>query len=143
MTTSSPASCHVGDEASLSLLGKAPFLEAYADSTHAADLLDFVQAEHSAERYRSWLESDFAKIWALETTAGCSAIGYVVALTVADAGFNQQMEIKRLYVLHRLERKGLGPPLLNEVLEDARRAGIAELFLESPRDQSKCCKFLL
>ena len=70
MTTSSPASCHVGDEASLSLLGKAPFLETYADSTHAADLLDFVQAEHSAERYRSWLESDFAKIWVLETTAG-------------------------------------------------------------------------
>ena len=43
--------CHVGDETSLSLLGKASFLETYADSTDAADLLDFVEAEHSAERY--------------------------------------------------------------------------------------------
>jgi len=55
--------CHVGDETRLSLLGKATFLETYAGSTQAADLLDFVEEEHSAERYRSWLESDFAKIW--------------------------------------------------------------------------------
>jgi len=55
--------CHAGDETRLSLLGKAIFLEAYAGSTQAADLLDFVEEEHAAERYRSWLESDFAKIW--------------------------------------------------------------------------------
>jgi len=121
--------CHVGDETSLSLLGKASFLETYADSTDAADLLDFVEAEHSAERYRSWLASDFAKIWVAETTAGRSAIGYAVALTALDAGISRQTEIKRLYVLHRFQRRGLGHLLLNEVLEDARQTGIAELFL--------------
>ena len=50
--------CHIGDETSLSLLGKAAFLETYAGSKPQA----FVEAEHSAGRYRSWLESHFAKI---------------------------------------------------------------------------------
>jgi len=121
--------CQVGDETSLSLLGKATFLETYADSTHAPDLLDFVEAEHSVERYRSWLKSDSVKIWVAETTAGGSAIGYTVALTTPNAGISRQMEIKRLYVLHRFQRRGLGHLLLNEALEDARQTGIAELFL--------------
>jgi len=38
------------------------------------------------------------------------------------------MEIKRLYVLHRFHRRGLGLGriLLNEVLANARQEGIAE-----------------
>jgi len=77
--------CQVGDETSLSLLGKATLLETYADSTHAVDLLEFVEAEHSAERYRSWLKSNSTKIWVAETTEGGSAIGYTVALTTPNA----------------------------------------------------------
>ena len=52
------------------------FPETYAGNTEAADLLAFVEAEHSAERYKFWLESDFAKIWIAETIPGHSAIGY-------------------------------------------------------------------
>src|SRR6516165_1237789 len=39
------------------------------------------------------------------------------------------MEIKRLYILHRFQRRGPGRLLLNEILAHARQAGIAELFL--------------
>ena len=81
----------------------------------------FVEAEHSAERYRSWLESDFAKIWIAETIPGRSAIGYAVALVPSDGGFG--VEIKRLYV-------GLGRLLMNEILATARHGEIAELFLK-------------
>jgi hypothetical protein len=66
--------CQIGDEARLSLLGKATFLETYAETTNAADLLDFVEGKHSVERYRSWLESNFAQIWAAEPSVGRSAI---------------------------------------------------------------------
>jgi diamine N-acetyltransferase len=66
--------CQVGDESRLSLLGKATFLETYAGNTEAADLFAFVEAEHSAEGYKFWLESDFAKIWIAETIPGPSAI---------------------------------------------------------------------
>jgi hypothetical protein len=39
--------CHVADETGPSLLGKATFLETYADSTRGADLLSSVDTEHS------------------------------------------------------------------------------------------------
>src|SRR6516165_10349098 len=70
--------CHIGDETSLSLLGKSTFLETYAGSIQADDLLSFVETEHSAERYRSWLESRFARLWVAEIGWGRSAIGYAV-----------------------------------------------------------------
>ena len=58
--------CELGDEKRLSL-GKATFLETYADNTEEADLLGFVETEHSVETYGYWLRSDFAKIWIAET----------------------------------------------------------------------------
>jgi diamine N-acetyltransferase len=40
------------------------------------------------------------------------------------------MEIRRLYLLHRFHRRGLGHLLLNEILTTARKVGIASLFLK-------------
>jgi ribosomal protein S18 acetylase RimI-like enzyme len=133
--------CQLGDEASLSLLGKATFLETYADSTRGVDLLDFVEAEHSAQRYRSWLESEFAQIWVAETTVGRSAIAYAVALTAPNDGLAREIEIKRLYVLNRFHKRGLGSCLLNEVLAHARQTGIAELFLRVQKINQNAVNF--
>jgi diamine N-acetyltransferase len=126
--------CRIGDETRLSLLGKATFLETYADSTEAADLLSFVETEHSVARYRSWLRSDFSKIWIAETVPGRSAIGYALALALPNVGFALEIEIKRLYVLHhvlhRFHRSGLGRRLLNEIVATARQDGVVEVFLK-------------
>jgi ribosomal protein S18 acetylase RimI-like enzyme len=131
--------CHVGDERRLSLLGKATFLETYAGNTAADDLLAFVEAEHSAERYRFWLESDFAKIWIAETIPGRSAIGYAVALVSSDGGAD--VEIKRLYVLHRFQQNGLGHLLMNEILATARHDRIAELVLRVQKANQSAVDF--
>jgi ribosomal protein S18 acetylase RimI-like enzyme len=121
--------CHIGDETSLSLLGKSTFLETYAGSTQADDLLSFVETEHSVERYRSWLESRFARLWVAEIGWGRSAIGYAVTLVSPDTGLSLEMEIKRLYVLHRFQQRSLGRRLMNRILATAREDGIDELFL--------------
>src|SRR5712675_2771708 len=122
--------CQIGDETALSLLGKATFLETYAGTAEAADILAHVETEHSAETYRTWLQSDIAKIWVAETSVGRSAIGYAVALTSRNNGFCVEMEIKRFYVLYRFHRNGLGLSLMNEVLVTARKNKIAGLFLK-------------
>jgi hypothetical protein len=62
---------------------------------------------------------------------GRSAIGYAVALLPSDGAFG--IEIKRLYVLHRFQQKGLGYLLLNEVLASARHDGVSEAFLKVQR----------
>lgn len=122
--------CEPGDENRLSLLGKATFLETYAENTEGADLLGFVETEHSVETYRSWLTGDFAKIWIAETVPGHSAIGYAVSLWSPNNGFGAEIEIKRLYVLHRFQRSGLGRRLMNEILSTAYHHKIASLFLK-------------
>lgn len=129
----------VGDERRLSLLGKATFLETYAGNTAAADILAFVEAEHSVERYRLWLESDSAKIWIAETIPGHSAIGYAVALVPPDGGSG--IEVKRLYVLHRFQQNGLGHLLMNEILATAHHEGIAELFLRVQKANQSAVDF--
>ena len=133
--------CHIGDETRLSLLGKATFLETYADSTQAADLLAFVETEHSIERYRFWLESRFARLWVAEIGWGRSAIGYAVALVSPNTGLGLEMEIKRLYVLHRFHQRGLGRRLMNEILATARQDGIAELFLKVQKANQSAVAF--
>src|SRR6266850_2330553 len=77
--------CGAGDEAARSLLGRATFLETYAGRSEAADLLAYAETEHSIESYRLWLANEFAHIWAVETTVGRSAIGYLVALISPNA----------------------------------------------------------
>jgi diamine N-acetyltransferase len=105
--------CQIGDETALSLLGTATFLETYAGTAEAADILAHVETEHSAESYRTWLQSDIARIWVAETSVGRSAVGYAVALTTQNNGFCVEMEIRRLYVLYRFHRNGLGHSLMN------------------------------
>src|SRR3982074_3434385 len=117
--------CGAGDEAALSLLGRATFLETYAGRSEAADLLAYAEAEHSIESYRLWLANEFAHIWAVETAVGRSAIGYLVALILPNAVSGPEIEIKRLYLLYRFHRNGLGQLLMNEVLAAARQRRLA------------------
>ena len=51
-----------------------------------------------------------------------------MALVSPNTGLGLEMEIKRLYVLHRFHQRGLGRRLMNEILATARQDGIAELF---------------
>ena len=122
--------CGSGDETALSLLGRATFLETYAGRSEAADLLAYAETEHSIESYRLWLANEFAHIWAVETAVGRSAIGYLVALISPNAVSGPEIEIKRLYLLYRFHRNGLGQLLMNEVLAAARQSRVVKFFLK-------------
>jgi diamine N-acetyltransferase len=72
---------------------------------------------------------------------GHSAIGYAVALASPNADSGVEVEIKRLYVLHRFQRNGLGRLLMNEVLAVARQNGIAELILKVQKVNQSAVSF--
>jgi len=135
--------CHGGDKRALSLLGAASFLETYAGNAEATDILAHVDAEHSTEKYGHWLASDFAHIWVVETAVGRSPIGYAVALTSQDAGSSTEMEIRRLYLLYRFHRKGLGQRLMDEILAAARQSRVAALFLKAYEPSQNSVGFYL
>lgn len=122
--------CGPGDERALSALGRATFLETYAGTAEASDILAYMETEHSVEHYQHWLVGDSAYIWVVETAVGSSAIGYLVALDLGEAGLSNQMEIKRIYLLYRFHRNGIGNFLFDEILTTAREKRVTALILK-------------
>jgi ribosomal protein S18 acetylase RimI-like enzyme len=122
--------CGPGDERALSALGRATFLETYAGTAEASDILTYMETEHSVEHYQHWLAGDSTQIWVVETAFGSSAIGYLTASNFDDAGLSAQMDIKRIYVLHRFHRNGIGNLLMNKILTTAREKNVTALILK-------------
>lgn len=121
-----------GDEARLSLVGRATFLESYADLLPAADILAHTEQHHAPGVYADWLSDPRYRCWLVETGPGLAPVGYLVLsppdLPVADLTA-KDLEIKRIYLLHRYQRRGVGRELMAQATQYARDAGYTRLLL--------------
>lgn len=121
-----------GDEDALALVGSATFLEAFAGAIDGEDILAHCAIQHAPAVYRAWLEDGGTRIWIAETDPGAAPVGYVVltapALPMADLR-RDDLEIKRIYVLHRFQRGGVGKRLLTHAAAHARQQGCRRLLL--------------
>lgn len=121
---------HVGDSDRLALVGGATFLESYADVLTGEDILLHNHHQHAPEIYRKWLTSADAACCLAETATG-APVGYAVLcppdLPVAlEAG---DLELKRIYMLHRFQGHGTGTALLRWAMDEARRRDAPRLLL--------------
>jgi diamine N-acetyltransferase len=121
-----------GDEAALALIGRATFLDRYADLLPVADILAHCEHKHSPEVYRQWLISEDHVCWLVEIEPGHTPVGYLVlgpsTLPVTDSAATDR-EIIRIYLLHRFQRRGLGRRLMECAVEAALTAGGKRLLL--------------
>lgn len=121
-----------GDEAALSLLGRATFLESYAHLLPAGDILAHAAHQHAPEVYAGWLADPRCHLWLAELPPGLAPVGYLVAtppdLPLPDAD-ERDLEIRRIYVLHRFHGARLGTRLMEQVQQLARRQGVRRLLL--------------
>jgi ribosomal protein S18 acetylase RimI-like enzyme len=121
-----------GDESRLSLLGGATFLESYAHMLPVGDVLSHVAHQHSPDVYARWLNDAASRCWLLEFAAGKSPVGYAV-VTRPDLPLPEvtaeDLEIRRIYLLHKYQRAGLGARLMQAVMEHARTGGYRRLLL--------------
>jgi ribosomal protein S18 acetylase RimI-like enzyme len=121
-----------GDEAALSLLGSATFLETYAHLLPVADILGHVARQHAAEVYQRWLADNTCRGWLAEYLPGKAPVGYAVVtppdLPLADIGA-EDLEIRRIYLLHRFQGVGLGRRLMQEVIIHARALAARRVLL--------------
>jgi ribosomal protein S18 acetylase RimI-like enzyme len=119
------------DAARLSLLGRATFLESYAHLLPVEDILKHAENQHAQEKYAGWLADAACHCWLAEAPGG-APVGYLVAtppeLPLPELG-PQDMEIRRIYVLHRYQGLGLGRWLMEEALALARSAGYRRVLL--------------
>jgi ribosomal protein S18 acetylase RimI-like enzyme len=123
--------CRSGDEDTLALVGQATFLETYAGILPGSDIVAHCRREHAAAVYRTWLEGG-ARAWLAETLPGGAPVGYVVvapaSLPVPDPK-DDDLEVKRIYVLQQFHGRGVGRRLMLEAVRYATDAGASRLLL--------------
>jgi ribosomal protein S18 acetylase RimI-like enzyme len=121
----------LGDEAALSLVGQATFLETFAGVLDGAAIVEHCRKAHGEAQYRAWLENPQVGLWLAESPSGRAPVGYLAVtppdLVVADPA--EDLELKRIYLLGRYQGGGAGKRLLTHAVEFARAAGAARLLL--------------
>lgn len=119
------------DAEALALVGRATFLETYAGQLPAADILAHCARQHGPEVYAGWLASAGHRLWIAEAPEGAAPVGYAVLgppdLPLPTSAAD--VEIKRIYLLHRFQGQGLGAALMRACLDGAREAGFDRALL--------------
>jgi diamine N-acetyltransferase len=117
------------DAEKLSLVGGASFLESFANDHPGGDLVAHVRERHSSASYARLLSNADYAVWILEEALG-APIGYAMLgpadLPGAVAG---DLELKRIYVLHRWHGTGQGRALFEAVQAEAVVRGAHRLLL--------------
>ena len=133
-----------GDEPALSIVGQASFLEAFAGVIDGRDIVAHCLKQNSVEKYRAWLADSHTIIWLAEVAPGGAPIGYLVLtapdLPVADIG-PRDLEVKRIYLLHRFHGAGTGARLMEEARTHACAAGMRRLLLGVYAQNAKAILF--
>lgn len=121
-----------GDEQALSAVGKASFLEAFAGLLDGADIIAHCDSQHASSIYRDWLADGAVRIWLAQASPGGAPIGYLVLapakLPIAEPRADD-LEVKRIYLLHRFQGTGVGKRLMAAAIADARARGAGRVLL--------------
>jgi diamine N-acetyltransferase len=119
----------LGDAAKLSLVGGASFLESFAHDHPGDALTAHVSDRHSVAAYAAWNSDPDYALWIVEEAVG-APIGYAVMGPAELPGSAEgDLELKRIYILHRWHGGGLGKTLYQAVESEARARGAKRLIL--------------
>jgi ribosomal protein S18 acetylase RimI-like enzyme len=116
----------LGDEHRLAAVGAATFLESYAGILPGDDILTHCANQHAASVYEDWLIGGEARIWLAEAAEGRAPVGFLVMTPPDLPPANLRpgdVEIRRIYVLHRFHGERVGWTLMTTALDAARRTG--------------------
>ena len=116
----------------LSLVGGATFLQTYAPTHDAADILAHAAKNHSVAAYERLLAVQENRAYAAEILPGEAAIGYILCAAPelpAETIKPGDYELRRIYLLHRFQGLGIGGALLRQAINAARELGYRRLTL--------------
>ena len=88
--------------------------------------------QHALEVYQAYLADPRARVWLAEIEPGRAPVGYLVVaparLPLPDLDDND-VEVKRIYLLHRVQGTGLGRRLMSDAVDYARQTGSRRVLL--------------
>jgi diamine N-acetyltransferase len=119
----------LADAAKLSLVGGAAFLESFANDHPGDDLVRHIADGHAPAAYSGWLADPDWALWIVEEALG-SPVGYAMLGPASLPGSAPgDLELKRIYILHRWHGGGRGKSLYQAVEDEARARGAKRLIL--------------
>jgi ribosomal protein S18 acetylase RimI-like enzyme len=133
--------CVPGDEEALALVGAATFLETFAGLLEGPDILAHCRVQHAASQYAAWLADAKYRLCLAELEG--APVGFVV-LSPPDlpvAMTEQDIELKRIYLLHRFQAGGLGRRMVEWSIAQARSVKKKRLLLGVKADNTAALAF--
>lgn len=124
--------CTPADAGALALVGRASFLETFAGVLDGGDVLAHCESQHAPEIYGRWMSDPRCAVWMAIAQPGGAPVGYLVLAPASlplDELHGDDLEVKRIYLLHRFHGGGVGRRLMASAAEHARRAGCRRLLL--------------
>ncbi len=118
-----------GDADALALVGQATMLETYAGELEGADILAHCAGQHSAAKYAGWIGAEDAACCLLEVKGAPVGYAVVCAPDLPVAPETGDVELKRIYLLHRFQGAGMGRALMEWAVDEARSRGARRLLL--------------
>ncbi len=116
----------------LSLVGGATFLQTYAPTHDAADILAHATKNHSAGSYERLLAVPENRAYFAELLPGKAAVGYLLCAAPdlpAETIEPGDYELRRIYLLHRYQGLGIGRALMQQAIDAAKDQGYQRLTL--------------
>lgn len=123
--------CTPADADRLSIVAAATFIETYAGIVDGDDLVTHCRTTHAPEAYAALLADPARRLFLATMEPGAAPVGFLLMgppdLPVETGPGD--MELTRIYALHRFHGQGLGPRLMRTAIDAARSAGARRLLL--------------
>ncbi len=136
--------CGAQDAERLALVGAATFLETYAGAIDSDDILAHCAQQNSPQRYAAWLADERYAFWLAETQSGRAPVGFSM-LSPPDLSsvvtHESDLELKRIYLLHRFHGGGHGAALMQAAIDGARARGAGRLLLGVYAENARALAF--
>lgn len=113
----------------LALVGPAAFLEAFAGVLEGEDILAHCRNTHSLARYTAWLSQPETRACLAEVKGAPVGYALLCAPDLPMPTTPDDLELKRIYLLHRFQGTGIGAALMRWSIDTAQAMGKQRLLL--------------
>jgi len=137
------ACCVPADAPRLSAVARATFLETYAGIVAGGDILLFGETTHAPHAYEQLLADPEVDLFLATMEPGRTPVGYALVCKPdlpVETG-EGDLELKRIYALHRFHGVGLGPRLMEAAKAAARARGARRLLLGAYGENHRAIAF--